>query len=257
MTYISNRDFITEVNKGNVPGHRMLGVVARSNNVQTSWSDVWEGGGDMVYPTAGETWEIVCSNGNDTAAGTGAQEVTIVSLDASGNEQVFVESTNGGTKVIAGTHYDIQSINVTATGTTRGFNEGDITLQVSGGGNVRGRILAGAMSDYNSHYVVPNGYTAFWIEAFVNSEKGEDTEVRPLVQIGGSGVFFIGATSSTYQNQYVYPFKTFLVLTEGSRILQQAKTTNAGSSVTTILELMLVENEYVNSANTAVQNWII
>lgn len=253
-----SKDFYTEVNKGNVPGHEMLAVVGSSSDVQTTFTDIWKAGSglDMIYPTSGETWEIVMSNVNDTAAGTGAQEVTIVSIDVTGAEQVTVQATNGGTQVLSGAHFDIQSINVTATGTVRGFNLGTITLQVSGGGNVRARILMGGMNDYNSHYTVPLGHTAFWQQAFVDSIKGEDTSVRPLVQIGGVGPFHVGGESSTYQNSFHYPFLVDLALTEGSRILQQAKSTNSGVLITSIMEFVVIENSFVDSSGTSQITWL-
>jgi hypothetical protein len=163
-------------------------------------------------------------------------------MDATGAEQTTITASNGGTAAVAGTHYDVQSINVIVNGTVRGVNAGIITLQVSGGGAVRGKILAGEQSAKSTHYTVPLGKTAIWIEAFVNSVKGEDTQVRPLFQFGGVGSFFVGATSSTYQGHLLYPFKTDLVLPEKSRILQQAKSTNSPVSITTVNEFILIDN---------------
>jgi len=255
MSSILNRDFIIEVNKGNIAGHRMVGVVSSNEAVGTTFADIWSGGGDLVYQTGGETLELVFADANDTAAGTGAQEVTIVSMDATGVEQTTVTVSNGGTAAVSGTHYDIQSINVTAVGTVRGGNIGDITLQVSGGGEVRGKILVGKMSSQSSHYTVPLGFTALWIEGFANSVKGEDTQVRPLFQFGGTGVFNQGGTSSTYQGHLLYPFKTFLVMPEKSRILQQAKSTNTNVNITSVNEFMLIENALVSMSLSALNMW--
>lgn len=236
------QDFLLEVNKGNVAGHSLIAVISSNVNVGTAYTDIWNGGGDMTYQTGVESWEIVCADSNDTAAGSGAREVTIVSMDVNGSSQVTVQATNGGTQAVSGTHYDIQSISVTDAGTVRGANTGAITLQVSGGGAIRSKILADGGNGNNSHYTVPLGFNAYWIEAYLSAVKGEDSMVRPLFQFGGVGAFFRGAESSTYQNYLLYPFKTFLALPEKSRILQQAKSTNSGVQVTSVNEFLLIDN---------------
>ena len=50
------QSFYLEVNKGNIEGHSMVAVVGSNSSVGTTFTDIWSGGGDMVYQTGGETW---------------------------------------------------------------------------------------------------------------------------------------------------------------------------------------------------------
>lgn len=255
-------DFLLEVNKGNVEGHSMLGVVSSNAAVGTSFTDIWSGGGDMVYPTVGETLEVVSDDANDTIAGSGAQKVSIITLDSSGDPQVSVVDMNGLTPVtVAGgaIHFNTNRFVVSQSGTVRGRNAGNITLRVVSAGATRAVIPFNASkglegSSFNSHFTVQNGTTAFWIQSTIFPPKGEDINVRSMFQLGGAGQFFVGGVSSSYQTGIVYPFKTGLGLPEGSNFLMQAQSTNAGSFVTIVTEFLIVENAFVLTASVMSAN---
>ena len=99
------KDFLIEVGKGNVPGHTVSAVIGRNTAVSSTLTeDVWGGGGNMVLPTAAESWEIVSTGAgaaNDTSAGTGARTVLITTLDDNYVAQSPVDVTLYGSTPVA------------------------------------------------------------------------------------------------------------------------------------------------------------
>ena len=238
----SNYDL--EVSLGTIPGVQSFGVVSNQSDVGLTFADLWGGGGNLVYTTVAETWEVVSSSANDTIAGTGAQKIIIKTLAADYTEQAEVGVDLDGTTpvVISGTHFRKNVFLVSQVGSL-GENDGDITLRVSGGGLVRGAIKAGDLASFDSFFTVPLGKTAFWEQAVIFAPKGEDVRVRPRIQISGVGPFIVGGISSNYQSNVIYPFKTFLRLPEMSEILFQARSdTNPDTFVTAVMEFKIVES---------------
>ncbi len=111
MTYISNKDFITEVAAGRVAGKSIMYAMGERESMGTTVSgeDVWRGNQLSPSPTShtsipmppaiGEQMTVVSESANDTAAGTGARTVMIHYLDASGDEQDETITMNGTTGV--------------------------------------------------------------------------------------------------------------------------------------------------------------
>ena len=230
---------------GLVNGRSSFAIIGSQDDIGTSFAHLWNGGGNMVYPVVAETLEVVSSDANDTIAGTGAQKILISTLDIDKAQQTPVEVEMNGTTpvVISGTHFRTNSFVVTQVGTvgTSGVAIGAITLRVSGGGATRGKIIAGGTSDTKSHYTVPEGKTAVWVQAAPFSPKGEDVQFRSRFQLGGVGVFFIGATAPNYQNSIVYKFHTVLVLPEKTDFLLEAKSTNASTFGIEAMEFTMID----------------
>lgn len=83
----------------------LLGKSSRKfghNIAVTAAADIIAQGGDAILPSAAADLSIVSDDANDAAAGTGAQEVTILYHDDSWNAQMAVIPTDGTTPVSAG-----------------------------------------------------------------------------------------------------------------------------------------------------------
>ena len=116
MSNFGAKNFLLEISKGNVPGHRIFTVLS-NKAVLTAKADIWDVAGSLVYPVGAETLEII-TTGNDTAAGTGAQEVTIEYLDTSYVTQTATAATNAGTQAITTVNFfRLQRMIVSAAGT--------------------------------------------------------------------------------------------------------------------------------------------
>lgn len=166
-------DFASRVLMGQIPGvSRVAGigartvtpVIAATTAAQgiVSPQDIW-GGAAALYPwlTADTALEAVSDNANDTAAGTGAQNITLSGLNSS---YVVTTATNiplnGLTPVALGSHFRINSVNIgaitpAALGNT---NTGTITIRDAGGGTVRAVIPPAQRSAQQAVYTVPDGF---------------------------------------------------------------------------------------------------
>lgn len=75
-------EFYLEVAKGNVPGHETRAMVCRlPSSAQDTWEDLWSEGGELDYPTANETWEVVSDSPDDADGGAGARTAILFYLD--------------------------------------------------------------------------------------------------------------------------------------------------------------------------------
>ncbi len=169
MTYITNKDFILEVGKGNIQGHSIMSAMGEweSGNIDVAGEDCcrWEDvSGPARLPTpdaAGEQMTVESSNNNDKAANNGVATVRIEYLDASGDEQTEDITMNGTTGVDT-TATDIQFINdmYTLTVGSNGVSRGDITIYKKGGsiGNDLYNLIAkGGNKSLVPHRMIPSG----------------------------------------------------------------------------------------------------
>ena len=151
-----------------------MGVRKRSNmtsigergNIQiiAQGSDVWHGTltSTSVPPSSGEQMEIFCANGEDTAGGTGVQEVEIHYLDVNGVEKSEITATNGGAKdTVASDMMFIQDIHSTKVG-SNGVAVDDITIRSKATpANVYNMILLGGNMSLSISKMVPAGKTLY------------------------------------------------------------------------------------------------
>lgn len=175
-------DFYTEVAKGNVNGHSL--VHKFGTTLLTTTPAVVSQTGAYQVPMAVVTLEIVSSDANDTAAGSGAQEVTIFGLDADWNETTVVVDTNGLTAVIVSVDFIrvfrwIVSRSGTYASSVAASHAGVLTLQVSGGGTVWDRIPITPFplgQSVMGAYTIPKGKTGYLLskQIFIDSTKTAD-----------------------------------------------------------------------------------
>jgi len=240
-------DYMLEIARGNVEGQALTAKVGQKDDINTTFEDIWFGGGNLTYPVAAESWEIVSDNANDTSAGSGARTITVTSLDTSYNAQADVTVTLNGTTPVAltGTFFRMQGMFIATAG---GLDQasvatGKITLRVASAGATRGVIPAGSTGDFGSHFTVPLGKTAIFIQSDLFAPKNEDMSVRTRFSIGASNVFLIGGTADIYQSSVLFPFQVPLLLPEKSEFVFQAKTTNLTDITgTTVAEFVVFDD---------------
>lgn len=164
------RDREADVTNGEIAGENRVALIS-TRTISTAFTglangqDVWPGAtAEYALPTAAESWEIVCASPLDTVGGIGAETVTLTILDTAYNPlATLVVNLNGGTVAIPGGIVNFRlneartgGINVTGG---RRRNQGDITIQVAGGGAVRGIIPALCGTLRQAIYTVPAGRT--------------------------------------------------------------------------------------------------
>lgn len=180
-----------EVSRGNISTYSVLHQFGASRNVTSTLAPITLSG---VYqtPTTAQALEVVSSDANDTAAGSGAQEVTVVGLNSSWVEVSQTVATNGTTAVALGTNLiRMTQAYVSKSGTyattSTGSHAGTITIRASGGGATWCTIPITPFplgQTQIAAYTVPSGKTAYITEfdAYVDSTKVVDLMLfqRPL-----------------------------------------------------------------------------
>ena len=239
----SGLDFFLEVAKGNIPGHSFVVVQGSTDTTQTTFTDIWGTTSNFVYPTANETWEIVSSSANDTAAGTGGRTGILVSLDENYIEQTTPFTLNGTTAVVlANSHFRPQEV-IILTGGSLSTNDGTVTVRVSGAGAPRAVIPVNKGRNFDTQYTVPAGKSILVLQTFTVFEKNFDGEFHVRIRGSEADSSWINNVSSPlYQNALPFSIKAFGAISEKSDLSVQAKTTSSGATIAHIIEMVLVEN---------------
>lgn len=164
-------------------------------------SNVTSATNQFNIPTSPMQMQVVSSNANDTAIGTGAQQVTIKYLTQSISPSKFTEFTeivtlNGTTPVntVAKNIYRINDFTVNRTGIGL-FSAGDISLQTVGGATTFEKIDVGTNRHRSAIHWIPNGKrTIVQGLKFSASTAGgvlfvlEQSNIDPSGNIVGAGV---------------------------------------------------------------------
>lgn len=239
------KSYFIEVAKGNVPGSETRSIVMRSKNItNVELIDIWGFSTNFVFPTANETWEIVSDNANDDSVGTGAQQVLVNYLDEDYVEQSTVVVLNGTTAVeIATNCFRPDGLIVISCGSGQ-QNEGNLTVQVSGGGAPRGYIEAGFSASEDTHYTVPAGKTTYLLKASPYWPKNEDGNVNGNVFLPDLNTVIKAGLFPAYQNTYDINFIAPFPLQEKSTLWYRAQSsTNPGPiDISFVLEFIIVDN---------------
>lgn len=212
-------------------------------------------------PTAGETWEVVCENTNDTVAGTGARVLLVTFMEEATRKYVNeIIALNGHTPVAftSTDAYRFRSATVISWGSdTNDFagktNLGNIVIRDSVTKSVAGLMLFdvsvvgdehGLNTTFNSNYTIESGVTAFPVFIAGNTPKNEDVTISTMVQLELSeGYLFVGGLS-TYQNSNVLNIDAPAPVPEKTTVKFVANSAdNESVEVNTQVVFILVEDQ--------------
>lgn len=243
------RDFYFEIAQGNILGMSISNIVGTNPLVSgAGFEDIWRAGGFLQYPTANVTVELESLDVNDTAAGTGAQEITIRYMDDTYVEQTpVVVATNGGVVATGITDF-FRPIEITATAVGSGDqNAGTIRLQNTSTGDIYDQMDVqngiGDNEGQNSHFTVPAGKTGYIIGFYEEINKNEDIVFKVRRTDGANGIFRTLLTSNLYQDQFGLFFKAPAdPLPEKTDIKIIGKSTNTTAIGTAFYQMILVDN---------------
>lgn len=178
-----NREFYAEVAKGNIPNHSLVHKFGASASVGTTLSPVALAN-TYQTPTSATALEFVSSDANDTSAGTGAREVTVVGLDTNWAEVSQTVTTNGTSAVALGTNLTrLYRWYVSSSGTyatsAAASHAGTLTIRAAGGGATWSQITISPFPMGQSQigvYTIPTGKTGYLLSAdmYVDSAKAVD-----------------------------------------------------------------------------------
>lgn len=252
------KDFLLNASLGNITGVSTIHKFGRNSAVGTSLVPVCDGGFYRT-PTSPVTLEAISTSANDTAAGTGAQQVTLIYLDSDFVQQTATIEMNGTTATtekISGV-MRLFRLYVSRSGSyasaSQASQDGEITIRVSGGGDTWAKLplLAanfGAAQSLIGAYTIPAGKTAYILSAdvtidsnksaslfFFKRENADDitTPYSGVLRVQNIYTGVSGPIDLTHKTNESFPEKTDIGF---------LATAAATSDVSVEFELLLVDN---------------
>lgn len=203
-----NASFFVEVAKGNVPGHSIVHKFGHSD-VGTTLQPITFSG---VYktPTTAVALEFVSDDVNDTAAGTGAREITITGIGVNYDEITQVIATNGTTAVaIPISLLRLYEWYVSASGTyatqSAGSHVGTLIIRVASAGATWSAIDDIAFPHGRSEigvYTIPDGYRGYIIHQDIDVDSNKSAEIT-IFKREGIDIITAPFTPMTVVSDYV------------------------------------------------------
>lgn len=184
MTYLLNRDYFHEVSKGNVVNATRINKFGENLDVDTESAEtIWAPGGLWVPTTADRIMDISSSNGNDTLAGNGCQQVLVTGISG-GNITSELVDMNGTTDVQTVNSYSTihRILNVSAG--SNGVNVGDITATAQVDGTVQAFVPSAVGVTQQLFVECPVGYNMHILGGRFNAYK-QSGGGTPVVDIEG------------------------------------------------------------------------
>lgn len=180
--FLTNK-FYLDIAEGKVPKHEIIHKFG-AGNVGTSLVPITQSG---VYntPSAVVSLEIVSDNANDTAAGSGAQEVEIEIINSAWEREIITVELNGTTAVALGTAaFRLHRWGVSRSGTyanaLAGSHTGNLTIRVVGGGATWSTIPNSPFPVAQSQigaFPIPAGYKGYLIGKLVFTDTSKTADL--------------------------------------------------------------------------------
>jgi hypothetical protein len=251
--------FLLEVAKGNIPGHSLVHKFGHGA-VGTSFVPVTS---SLVYttPVAAIALEVISNDADDTAAGSGAQEVTIIGLTLDGTEISQVVELNGTTAVpIPTSLFRLYRWYVSRSGVYAspgaGSHEGILTIRVASAGATWSTILFAPFPHGQSQigwYTIPAGHRGYLLSQFIKVDSVKVADILMLhrsnaddVATPFAGAFrliseFTGIAGNGVVLQPLSPTNGFVEFTDIGFV---AKVASATADVSVDFELLLIKDGY-------------
>ena len=160
-TVVSNpREFLIEVNKGNVPGHFLWHKFGWSEVIGTTFNHVWNqpAAADLVWQTVASRYDIVSTDITDNFNGVGARSIRLIGLDANFNEvteDLDLHPVDGTIIVTSANEFiRLNRAYILTCGSYSSNNNGLISVSVTGGGDPQGYINAGEGQTEKSQFTI-------------------------------------------------------------------------------------------------------
>lgn len=176
--------FDLQLSRGLIYGHELIHKFGANDAVGTSFVPISDGG---VYqtPTTVTALEVVSSSTNDTAAGSGAQALTLIGLDGNWDE-VTEEVEMDGTDAVAtaNSYFRLYRAYVSRSGTyatiAGGSQDGDLTIRVASAGatwaTIKNDIFDMAQTQIGC-YTVPDRRIGYIASVFLHVDSNQSIDI--------------------------------------------------------------------------------
>lgn len=253
MSYLPSRDFLIEVQKGNVAGHSLVHKFGRNDTVPNgTWEHVSLLSGVTAFRSSAATMRIKAGgNAADTAAGAGAREVTIQGIDSALAEITEAVATAGSSasSATSASFWRVHRAWVSAVGTYSVGNTAAITIEDSGGASDMIMIAATEGQTQYAGYTIPTAKTGYLLSLrlSVDAAKAADFRLFTRGSITDTSAPMASRRIRKYWDgllgQTVYtPHGPDLVLAALTDIWIEAQGGGAGTEVSADFEILLVDD---------------
>jgi hypothetical protein len=260
-TGVISREFLLEVKKGNVIGHKLVEKFGAASAIPTSLT-VISSAQTYETPTALTSLELVSDdNTNDIAGGTGALKVQVFGI-GTGYAEVSEEITLNGTTAVAlsNQYYRIYRMKVIESGQyaspTQSSHNSIITLRVASAGATWATIEKdgsfGLGQSEIGAFTTPAGYTGFLLSKNIGFEASKNASVfmfvRDKIDVVSSpfGAMRSLELDRNINNRIdVIPRGVLAVINEKTDVGFMAKSITGTTALSVDFEILLVENQYL------------
>lgn len=248
-------DFYTEVQKGNVAGHSIVHKFGRNGAVPNgSFEGVLQASAQFNFVTAAATVRIKAGgNAADTAAGAGAQAITVEGLDDTGAfASESIELAGASASAVTTTlFWRVYRAYITPlrAGAYGGTNTGAIMIENGTGGTDLITIAAAEGQTQYGAYAVPLATTAYVLSVLftADSTKASDFKMFTRASLTDFTTPFAPKLLKNYWDGVtggllVKPSSPIIVLPALTDIWFEAQGSGAGTEVAIDFEILLVDD---------------
>jgi len=249
------RDFLVEVGKGNIEGHRIITIRSHSHLIDTFQQIVWCLPTDYVFPPAATLMNVSSSDVDDIAGGAGAWNITVFGLDTDWVEQQEVIQMNGQTPVSTTKQYlRINGLHGKDAGATE-TNEGDIHIGV--GATTAGVpkttyniICAGEGNSLTGLYSIPVNHTGFLMTGRCGTADNKivDFKIRYRGTIIGENRMWKNMRHLHVDQQLVYFDALYFRLPIRADVILEAEAASANTRVNFNMKILLIDDDVLHNS---------
>jgi len=182
-----DKDFLIEVDKGNVPGHSLVQKFGFNDSIGSTLGPITTTGDYPTPPTA-QTLEILSDDADDNASGLGGRSVIIEGLGPDWTERSETVSLDGTTPVTLSSSFTrVYRMALASSGVYSEVgaltHQGTITLRESGGGDTWAKIALDSVTGMPMGqseigvYTIPAGKTGYLIYKHTTVESSKTPSI--------------------------------------------------------------------------------
>lgn len=243
---IVSEPYELRVSRGLITGASNINKFGANSNVSGAEETIWTQGGNIPWPAAAFTAEIISSDAADTSAGAGARVVTVEGLDSDYNFQTADVTLNGTTAVaIAGANpwLRVNRAFVISSGTGGGA-AGTVHIRNQSGGAIYANLGAGNQTQM-AVYTVPAGHTLYVDQITFTAaiSTGSNSAVVKLnTRDFGSNTFRTRYIADLQSGELINSLQYPLALPEKTDIEARAGVSAGTATISAFFEGVLIAN---------------
>jgi hypothetical protein len=183
MSYLGDKDFLVEVQKGNVAGHSMVHKFGRNDSIPNgSWAHVSQTPFAVAnFRTSASTVRVKAGgDAADTSGGAGARTVKVQGIDSAFAETTETITLAGALASSATTasFWRIHRAWVDTTGAYGGTSTANIVVEDSGGAADLITIIAGEGQSQYAGFTIPTGKTGYLLSVHLAVDSNKTADFR-------------------------------------------------------------------------------